>query len=471
MNPADGPSRRPDYDDGAKELELEAQLSVMKDLYEIPANRRSLDVALCAAWVEMTAEARESVQTVPVVAPSSPRRRRAVETGNAEDDELSHELVGNVPEVRDVAEMALRPRSDGRSDPLTNCDVQSVGLGARTSATSGRDGHAYATPRVLAAEMAESDNAHSEAPEKLVSLIKKIQGRDAFAASVNRALTVSPISEEGKALKSDSWSCRSDGVVCKEARVYVPPVKTLITEILRRNHDDPTAGHLGNEKTLFALKQKFYWKGMDADVVRYIKHCDVCQRHKVPRHRPYGELQSLTPPPASEMLQHWSMDFITDLPPANQGSDVVDSIMVLVDRVSKYVRYIAVRKDMEAKDLADVVEREILSRYGFAKSWVSDRGSLFTSKFWSFLCWRWKTQRRLSTAFHPQTDGATERQNQVIEQYLRCFINWHQDDWPQWLYWAEFAHNNAYSASLGERPFTYVFGQRARLPDDVEDDL
>ena len=102
----------------------------------------------------------------------------------------------------------------------------------------------------------------------------------------------------------------------------------------------------------------------------------------------------------------------------------------MVDRLSKLSYYRAVRSDIDAKGLADLVEELILTRYGVPKSFVTDRGSLFTSKFWAALLRRWPSQRRLSTAFYPQTDSQTERQNQIMETYLRCYINFEQDDWP-----------------------------------------
>lgn len=102
---------------------------------------------------------------------------------------------------------------------------------------------------------------------------------------------------------------------------------------------------------------------------------------------------------------------------------------------------------------------------GLPDSIVSDRGSLFTSKFWSALCFHLKIKQRLSTAFHPQTDGQTERQNQTLEQYLRGYGNYQQDDWVEWLAIAEFAHNNSVHSSTGETPFYLAYGFHPSMPD------
>jgi transposase InsO family protein len=94
---------------------------------------------------------------------------------------------------------------------------------------------------------------------------------------------------------------------------------------------------------------------------------------------------------------------------------------------------------------------------------VSDRGSQFTLKFWSALCYHLKIKHRLSTAYHPQTDGQTERQNQTLEQYLHAYINYHQSDWIRWLVFAEFAYNNSIHASIGMTPLIAAEGQHAQM--------
>jgi transposase InsO family protein len=159
------------------------------------------------------------------------------------------------------------------------------------------------------------------------------------------------------------------------------------------------------------------------------------------RHRPYGELQPLPAP--TRGWAHITMDFVTDLPPTKTSHGVFDSILVVVDRLTKLAHYIPTRKKLTAQGLAEIIYREIVGKHGVPESIVTDRGSLFTSDFWTALCFYLRIRRRLSTAFHPQTDGQTERQNQTLEQYLRAYTNWQQDDWGMLLLMAELSYNNA----------------------------
>ena len=101
--------------------------------------------------------------------------------------------------------------------------------------------------------------------------------------------------------------------------------------------------------------------------------------------------------------------------------------------------------------------------HGLPDSIVTDRGSLFTSNFWSSLCYYMKIKRRLSTAFHPQTDGQTERQNSTMEAYLRSYCRFEQDDWVQWLPTAEFAYNNTRHSSTKLTPFEANMGYHPRM--------
>jgi hypothetical protein len=109
---------------------------------------------------------------------------------------------------------------------------------------------------------------------------------------------------------------------------------------------------------------------------------------------------------------------------------------------------------------------KVIAKHGVPLSLVSDRGTVFTAHFWSSVCHHAKIKRRLSTAFHPQTDGQTERQNQTLEQYLRSYVNYRQDDWAHWLPVAEFAYNNSVHSATGFSPYYALTGRHARL--DVE---
>ena len=148
------------------------------------------------------------------------------------------------------------------------------------------------------------------------------------------------------------------------------------------------------------------------------------------------------------------MDFVTGLPISTDWKgDSYDSILVIVDRLTKMVHYEPVKITINAPGLAEVIIDVVVRHHSLPDSIVTDRGSLFTSKFWSLLCYFLGIKRRLSTAFHLQTDGQTERQNSTMEAYLRAFVNFKQNDWARLLPMAKFAYNNAKNASTGHTPF------------------
>jgi len=148
------------------------------------------------------------------------------------------------------------------------------------------------------------------------------------------------------------------------------------------------------------------------------------------------------------------MDFVVGLP-VSQG---FNAIWVVVDRLTKARHIVPCRTSVDAADLADLFVKHVFRLHGLPKSIVSDRGPQFASAFWQRLCSRLGIDRRLSTAFHPETDGQTERMNAVMEQYLRSYVSYLQDDWAEWLPLAEFAANNQASETTGVSPFFGMHG-------------
>jgi hypothetical protein len=228
-------------------------------------------------------------------------------------------------------------------------------------------------------------------------------------------------------------------------------------------HDSPLAGHFGSKKTLEKLKRQYDWRGIRKDVEAYCNDCLKCRRSVAVRHRPYGLLNPL-PPPESP----WSdvtMDFITELPPSKYLGQVYDAILVTVDRLTKMAHYIPARGNWEATDLAQAWIREVVRLHGTPKNIISDRGPLMSSKYWDSFCHYLGSMSVLSSAYHPETDGQTERQNQTLEQYLRCYCSLEQDDWAIWLPIAEFAYNDSLHATTGTTPFRAYHGVDPRGPD------
>ena len=223
-------------------------------------------------------------------------------------------------------------------------------------------------------------------------------------------------------------------------------------ELISRHHDDPLAGHFGFDKTRELITRKYYWPSLRKDVEAYVKGCDVCLASKAVRHKPYGDLQSLPVP--THRWKDLSMDFVTGLPVSTDWKgENYDSILVIVDRLTKMVHYEPVKVTIDAPGLAEVILDVVVRHHGLPDSIMTDKGSLFTSKFWSSLSYFLGIKRRLLTAFHSQTNSQTEWQNSTMEAYLRAFVNFEQNDWAKLLLMAEFAYNNAKNPSTSYTPF------------------
>lgn len=263
------------------------------------------------------------------------------------------------------------------------------------------------------------------------------------------------------------WHRDTAGIVRRDGVAYVPRDPATRQEIMRVNHDDPwQGGHFGQRRTFETLVRHYWWPQLRHDVNAYVQSCDICQRMKVPRHKPYGRLQSLPQPEGP--WQDISMDFIVGLPPSRHGVNACDSILVVVDRYSKMVILTPCRSTIDAAGLGQVILEKVVARFGAPKSIVSDRGTVFTSAYWGTLCSYLATRRLFSTAFHPQTDGQTERMNQTLECYLRCYTNYQQSDWAELLASAEYAMNAQVNATTGESPFSQVLAYTPSLHVNLE---
>uniref|UniRef100_A0A8C5MRU9 Integrase catalytic domain-containing protein n=1 Tax=Leptobrachium leishanense TaxID=445787 RepID=A0A8C5MRU9_9ANUR len=153
------------------------------------------------------------------------------------------------------------------------------------------------------------------------------------------------------------------------------------------------------------------------------------------------------------------MDFIVDLPPSNGYT----TILVVVDRFSKMSHFIATKTIPSAKDTATIFIKEIFRLHGLPETIVTDRGTQFTAKFWLEFCKGLHIKRSLSTAYHPQANGQTERTNATLEQYLRCFVTYLQSDWNDLLPIAEFVYNNQIHKSTSMTPFFINTGRHPSM--------
>lgn len=245
----------------------------------------------------------------------------------------------------------------------------------------------------------------------------------------------------------------------EKAQLIVPDHDGLREECIEAVHSNVLSGHFGMNRTLKKAQEIYFWPFMRDMVAQYVRSCDSCQRVKAVRQKPQGELHPLPIP--ERRWESVSMDLITDLPQTKRG---YDAIVVFVDRLSKMVHVAPCCKTVTAEQLAEIFEHAVFKHHGVPDAIVSDRDVRFQADFWKVVFDKLGTKLRMSTAKHAQTDGQTERANQVLEDTLRHFVGPYQTDWDDYLAIAEFAMNNAWNASVRNTPFMLNYGQHPNTP-------
>ena len=223
------------------------------------------------------------------------------------------------------------------------------------------------------------------------------------------------------------------------------------------------SGHPGREGTAFLVGRDYYWPLMSYQVRRFCRNCDGCGRNRVWRDQRNGLLQPLPVP--DRFFQEISMDFMVDLP----DSEGCQYLWVIKDRLSKTV-LLEPMPTMKAEDCAQRFMECWVRHHGYPRAITSDRGTNWTSAFWKRLCRLLGIHQRLSSAYHPQTDGGPERLNQDIQTYLRNYINHAQSDWKRWLPLAQLALNGRKHSAIGVSPFFATHGYEAPAPIPLQED-
>ena len=263
------------------------------------------------------------------------------------------------------------------------------------------------------------------------------------------ALPSDPVVLSHKSDSSDSrWSMDSAGLLHLNDRIYVLDTNDLChLRVLRYKHDHPLSGHFGQNRTFELVRREYTWPGVCTFVKDYVSSCTSCGRAKVPSHRPYGLLKQLPIP--AHPWHSISMDFIEQLP----SSDGFTSILVVVDRLSKQGIFIPTYDTITSPELAKLFVAHVFSKHGVPTHVASNRGSEFVSHFFRLLGKALGMTLHFTSGYHPEGDGQTERTNQTLEQYLRIYCNYQQDNWAKLLPLAEFAFNNSPSTTTGVSPF------------------
>ena len=238
--------------------------------------------------------------------------------------------------------------------------------------------------------------------------------------------------------------------------------RCLRDELLKSYHDCIAGGgHQGFERTYASLRNKYYWPSMYEDIRQYVRTCEVCQQSKRAFNAKPPPLQ---PQAVDDVFGRWQMDILSGLPTTK---DKYKHILVMVDSYSKWVELFPLRTQ-EAQEVATVIFREIISRYGAMRSILSDRGRNFMSKLVQALAEMFDIKRHFTSPYHPMTNGLTESKNIYILQALRAYCKGQQDDWPELLPGIMMAYRSTpCTQSTQFSPFFMLYGREMRLPIDT----
>ncbi|WOG89301.1 hypothetical protein DCAR_0208538 [Daucus carota subsp. sativus] len=242
-------------------------------------------------------------------------------------------------------------------------------------------------------------------------------------------------------------------------RICVPNDEDLRREILDEAHNSPYAMHPGATKMYNTMKSHYWWSGMKRDVAEFTAKCLTCQQVKVEHQAPAGKLHPLSIP--EWKWEKITMDFVTNLPKTRKGND---AIWIIVDRLTKSAHFLPIRWGCTLDHLAQRYVNEIVRLHGVPISIVSDRDPRFTSRFWKSLQEAMGTRLNFSTAFHPQTDGQSERTIQTLEEMLRACVIEFKGSWDEYIALMEFAYNNHFHSSIGMAPYEALYGRKCRSP-------
>ena len=307
------------------------------------------------------------------------------------------------------------------------------------------------------------DKVPDEIPESLQNLWFTAISSDSTYLAVAKAIkegsrTLSPALQ----LRITLAECQIDnhGFLRWRQRLWVPNSEPLRTGLIHYLHDSIMSGHPGRANTNQLVARWFFWPRYSDDIRRFCRNCGICGRTKVWRDRKQGFLKPLPIP--ERQWRDIAMDFIGPLP----KSEGYDMILVITDRLSKGVILEPCNTSISTEQLIELFIRTFYRHHGLPTSIVSDRGPQFISMVWKRFCERLHIKRRLSTAYHPQTDGATERKNAEVEQHLRVLLNDAQDDWASWLPIVQLQMNGGVAASTQIAPFFWSHGYDLEITQD-----
>lgn len=266
---------------------------------------------------------------------------------------------------------------------------------------------------------------------------------DPFTQSLLEELAITSPNSKGFLL--------SHGLIKKADKIWIGANSALQIKLIAAFHSSVIGGHSGVQATYQRVRKLFAWQGLKKSVEEFVQQCTIYQQAKHEHCSYPGLLQPLQIP--SGAWQDISLDFVEGLP-TSKGH----VILVVVDRFTKFAHFLPLKHPFSAVQVAELFLTHVASLYGMPKSLVSDRDQVFTSTFWQTLFKRFEVPLHLSTTYHPQSDGQTERMNQCLEMYLRCAVSSTPRQWCAWLPLAQFWYNTSYHSALQCSPYKALFG-------------
>lgn len=246
--------------------------------------------------------------------------------------------------------------------------------------------------------------------------------------------------------------------------IYKPP--TILTKqedinhILHQHHATPVGGHVGQHRLYLKIREFYKWKNMKNDITTYVRNCETCKLNKITRHTKEAEVVTTTPSKAFEVLSADTAGPFTRTHSDNRY------ILTIQCNLSKYIVLIPLA-NKEANTIAKALVENFILKYGHFLELRTDQGTEYNNQVLEQICKILEIKQTFSTAYHPQTIGALERNHRCLNEYLRCFVNAHQSDWDDWVKYYEFCFNTTQHTEHGLTPFELVFGHKATLPQNI----
>ncbi len=321
--------------------------------------------------------------------------------------------------------------------------------------------------RAIIAILSENEIFYENNFEFILNLIKILQEKNVFVQTRFKNIETSNKRQRNVFVKSD-YILKNDFLKFRE-RYYVFEKKFLRIELLKRHHDDILTNHFEIKKTIELLNKKYHWSRMIKYVKFYIKTCDICQCTKTSKHFSYDNLQSFFL--FHDSWQKIIMNFITNFSFNKRSNNIYNSVLVIINRYIKMTLYIFVTKKIIAIELTKIIFHQMMLKYDASKNVVSNKEFVFTSAYWTNICYHMKMKKRLNIVFHSQIDDQTKRQNQNLKHFLRMFCFEKQIEWVKFLFLIEFVYQNSVQFIIEYSFFFCMYDYNSEIRYESKDDI